>query len=159
MPAGFLSSRGAQYRIAHESEVGLDELRRGRPCWGALNNDWGVRLAEDLRFTFRYDPDLPGASIMDGGETSWSIRLNVPFASVREDRGLVTRVRNRIRGQPTIVSGGLTMLGTLAAAALLTGPGSLPEAEWERANAQVVFATTVLRGSPAPPRVLDTWFW
>jgi len=58
-----------------------------------------------------------------------------------------------------VVAGGLTMLGTLAAAALLTNPEYMPDDEWERPNAQIVFATTVLRGSPAPPRVINTWFW
>jgi len=66
---------------------------------------------------------------------------------------------NATTGQPMVLAGGVTMLGTLAAGELLTNPAYLPEGDWERANAQVVFAATVLRGSAAPPRVLETWFW
>ena len=85
--------------------------------------------------------------------------MDVPFASVREDRGLVTRIMNQTTGQPIVIAGGATMLGTLAAGELLTNAACMPCGEWERPNAQMVFATTVLRGSAAPPRVLETWFW
>src|SRR5215831_11172801 len=38
---GFLASRGATYRITHESDAGLDDLRQGPAVLiGALNNDW-----------------------------------------------------------------------------------------------------------------------
>jgi len=157
---GFLASYGARYHIAHESEVGLDDLRQGPAVLiGGLNNDWGVRLAEELRFTFGFDASTLTCSILDYGKVSWSIRVDAPFVSVSEDRGLVTRVLNQTTGQPTVLAAGLTMLGTLAAGELLTNPVYMPEGEWERPNAQVLFATKVLRGSPAAPRVVDTWFW
>jgi hypothetical protein len=157
---GFLSSRGARYRVAHESEAGLDDFRQGPAVLiGALNNDWGLRLADQLRFTFTFDPASVTCSIRDHGDAIWSIRMDVPFASVREDRGLVTRIMNQTTGQPIVIAGGATMLGTLAAGELLTNAACMPCGEWERPNAQMVFATTVLRGSAAPPRVLETWFW
>jgi hypothetical protein len=157
---GFLASRGAQYRMAHESEVDLDDLRQGPAVLiGALNNDWGIRLADQLRFTFSFDLATLSCSILDRGQVAWSIRLEAPFASVREDRGVVTRVMDQTTGQPTVLAGGATMLGTLAAGELLTNPFYMPDGEWERPNAQVVFAATILRGSAAPPRVLETWFW
>jgi hypothetical protein len=157
---GFLAARGARYRIAHESEAGLDDFRQGPAVLiGALNNDWGIRLGDQLRFTFSLDPGASSCSILDRGQIAWSIRLDIPFTSLREDRGLVTRVMNATTGQPMVLAGGVTMLGTLAAGELLTNPAYLPEGDWERANAQVVFAATVLRGSAAPPRVLETWFW
>ncbi len=157
---GFLASRGVTYRITHESEAGLADLRQGPAVLiGALNNDWGVRLADELRFTFSIDPGTLVCSILDNGKPAWSIGMHTPFASVTEDRGVITRVLNRTTGQPMVVAAGVTMLGTLAAADLLTNPAYMPEGEWERPNAQVLFATKVLRGSAAPPRVLDTWFW
>jgi hypothetical protein len=156
----FLASRGARYRIVHESEAGLDDLRQGPSVLiGALNNDWGLRLAQELRFTFGFDAAALTCSILDRGEPVWGIRLDVPFASVREDRGIVTRVMNQTTGQPVVLAAGITMLGTLAAGELLTNPAFIPEGEWERPNAQMVFTTKVLRGSAAPPRVIETWFW
>jgi len=158
--AAFLSSHGAAYRVAHESDTGLDDLRQGPAVLiGALNNDWGLRLSDRLRFTFSFDPATLACSILDRGQPTWSIRADMPFASFCEDRGLVTRVMNQTTGQPMVLAGGVTMLGTLAAGELLTNPAHMPDGDWERPNAQVVFATTVLRGSAAPPRVLDTWFW
>jgi len=158
--AGFLASRDATFRVAHESEAGLDDFRQGPSVLiGALNNDWGLRLADQLRYTFSFDTSTLTSSILDRGEPVWNLPFNVPFTSVREDRGIVTRVLNRTTGQPMVIAGGATMLGTLAAGELLTNPGLMPTGEWERPNAQVVFATTVLRGSAAPARVLETWFW
>lgn len=158
--AGFLASRGATYRVAHESEAGLDDFRQGPSVLiGALNNDWGLRLADQLRFTFSFDTPTLVCSILDRGQPIWTLPLNVPFTSVREDRGIVTRVVNTTTGQPMVLAGGVTMLGTLAAGELLTNRAYMPEGEWERPNAQLVFATTVLRGSAAPARVLQTCFW
>jgi hypothetical protein len=157
---GFLASHGAAYRIAHESEVGLDDLRLGPAVLiGALNNDWGLRLADQLRFTFGFDAESLTCSILDRGEKAWSIDLNVPFAAVREDRGVITRVFNQTTGQPVVLAAGVTMLGTAAAAELLTNSEYMPEGEWERPNGQVLFSTRVLRGSAAPPQVLETFFW
>ncbi len=157
---GYLASCGATYRIAHESEAGLDDLRLGPAVLiGALNNDWGIRLAQELRFTFTYDVATLMASILDRGEATWSIHLDVPFASVREDRGVVARVMNRTTGQPMVLAGGITMLGTRAAAELLTNPAYMPEGDWGRPNAQVVFSTAVLRGSATAPRVVEACFW
>lgn len=160
MLAGFLGARGVPCRIAHESEVDLDDLKQGPAVLiGALNNDWGLRLAGHLRFTFSFDSETQTCSILDRGEAAWSIRLDVPFMSVREDRGVITRVIHETTGQPMVLAAGLTMLGTLAAGELLTNPAGLPEGEWERPNAQVVFAATVLRGAAAAPRVIEAWFW
>jgi len=58
-----------------------------------------------------------------------------------------------------VLAAGITMLGTVAAGELLTNPNYMPDGEWERPNAQMVFTTKVLRGSAAPPHVLETWFW
>lgn len=158
--AGFLAGRGATYRVAHESETGLDDFRQGPSVLiGALNNDWGLRLGGQLRFTFSFDREALVCSICDRGHKVWSMGLNVPFTSVREDRGIVTRVMDETTGQPMVVAGGATMFGTLAAGELLTNGAYAPGGEWERPNAQIVFATTVLRGSAAPPRVLETVFW
>ena len=158
--AGFLASHGIAYRVAHDSETGLDDFRQGPSVLiGALNNDWGLRLAGQLRFTFGVDVPSLVCSIRDRGEPIWSLQLNVPFTSLHEDWGIVTRMTNQTTGQPMVLAGGATMLGTLAAAELLTNPAYMPEGEWGRPNAQVVFATAVLRGSAAPPRVVETWFW
>ena len=128
---GFLSTCGATYRIAHESDAGLSDLRLGPAVLiGALNNDWGIQLAHELRFTFSFDVTTLTASILDRGAPSWSLRLDVPFTSVREDRGVVTRVIDATTGQPMVLAGGVTMLGTLAAGELLTNPAYMPEGDW-----------------------------
>ena len=158
--AGFLALRGATYRVAHESEAGLDDFRQGPSVLiGAFNNDWGLRLTDQLRFAFSFDTSALVCSILDRGQPIWTLPLRMPFASVREDRGIVTRIFNHTTGQPMVIAGGATMLGTLAAGELLTNPACMPAGDWERPNAQVVFATTVLRGSAAPARVLETSFW
>ena len=157
---GFLAGQSASYRIAHESEVGLDDLRQSPAVLiGALNNDWGLRLARELRFTFSFDMGTLTGSILDRGSAVWNIGLDIPFVSMIEDRGVVTRVMNQTTGQPMVLAAGVTMMGTLAAAELLSNPAYMPDGEWERPNAQIVFATRVLRGCATPPRVLATWFW
>ncbi len=157
---GLLASKGAAYRIAHESEAGLEDLRLGPAVLiGALNNDWGLRLGQELRFTFGFDAGALTGSILDRSKPVWSIRLDMPFSSVREDRGVVTRVLDPATGHAMVLAAGVTMLRTLAAGELLTNPAYMPEGDWERPNAQMVFTTKVLRGSAAPPRVLETHFW
>lgn len=158
--AGFLAARGAPYRILHESEAGLDDLRQGPAVLiGALNNDWGLRLSDQLRFTFSFNGETLGCSILDNGKETWTVALETPVASMREDRGVITRVISQTTGQPTVLAAGVTMLGTLAAGELLTNPACMPDAPWERLNAQILFSTKVLRGSATAPRALETWFW
>jgi hypothetical protein len=157
---GYLASHGVSYRIAHETDVGLDDLRHGPSVLiGALNNDWGLRLADQLRFTFAFDAEARTASILDRGKPAWTVHLDVPFTSVCEDRGIIARVMNRTTGEPMILAAGVTMLGTLAAGELLTNPECMPDGSWDRPNAQVLFSTKVLRGSATSPRVLETCFW
>lgn len=157
---GFLGSQDVGFRIVHESEIGLEDLRQNPAILiGALNNDWGLRLGDELRFTFSYDAEALTGAILDRGKVAWSISLDIPFSAVHEDRGVVTRVLNQTTGQHMILAGGITMLGTLAAGELLTKPELMPDGEWDGPNGQVLFSTKVLRGAAAPPVVVDTWFW
>jgi hypothetical protein len=166
--SGYLAAHEKLYRLRGSQTTPFAELQ-GNPVVliGAFNNDWTLRLTEDLRFSLINDgPTTRGVRDRDHGNgLTWSI----PGASqgwiADEDYALVTRRADPSTGQTVISAGGIATYGTQAAGDFLATPALFREAlgsaprDWSRKNIQIVLQVKVAEGTPSSPRVLAAYFW
>jgi hypothetical protein len=166
--SGYLSAHDKLYRLRGSQATPYAELR-GNPAVliGAFNNDWTVRLTEDLRFSLvNIGPAVRGVRDREHDkDLTWRVARSPQGWIADEDYALVTRIADPHTGQTVIAAGGITTYGTLAAGDFLTSPEQFREAlrlaprDWARKNIQVVLQITVADGTPSPPRVLAAHFW
>jgi hypothetical protein len=166
--SGYLSAHDKLYRLRGSQATPYAELR-GNPAVliGAFNNDWTVRLTEDLRFSLvNIGPAVRGVRDREHDkDLTWRVARSPHGWIADEDYALVTRIADPHTGQTVIAAGGITTYGTLAAGDFLTSPEVFREAlrsaprDWARKNIQVVLQITVADGTPSPPRVLAAHFW
>lgn len=168
---GILASHGKKITIRRESASSFSELREGPVVLiGAFNNEWSLRLTQQLRYTLALDPAQHVIYIRDAKDPnsrSWSWQTDRPAAHQGEANGpplqdyaLISRIWNSETGHVVIVIGGLYTYGTEAAGEFLTDP-QLMQAITNAApldnahsNLQIVLGTKVTDGTAGPPRVL-----
>ena len=166
--SGYLTAHEKLYRLRGSQTTPFAELQ-GNPVVliGAFNNDWTLRLTEDLRFSLINDgPTTRGVRDRDRGtDLTWSISRGSHGWIADEDYALVTRRADPSTGQTVISAGGITTYGTQAAGAFLATPTQFREAlraaprDWSRKNIQIVLQVKVAESTPSPPRVLAAYFW
>jgi hypothetical protein len=84
---------------------------------------------------------------------------------VLEDFAIVARVHDTSSNQEVVAVGGIGTHGTLAGGEFLTTPEHLRQfaaaapAGWRDRNIELVIATTVVEGTPGPPRVVAVHYW
>jgi hypothetical protein len=164
--AGMFRAQGRSYRIRRSSVMKLADLREGPVILiGAFNNEWTLRLAEPLRFSFVRSE---GAILIKDREDSgrqWAVDPRRPYAALQEDYALISRTLDPITGRLVIIAGGLTKYGTSAAGEFLTDPIYMEALRtaaprgWDGKNVQVVIATKVVGENSGPPRILASYFW
>jgi hypothetical protein len=166
---GLLQSHGKPYRVLNRADAtSFRDLQLGPFILiGAMNNEWTLRLTDNLRFGFEREGG--GASrVIDRknpSNTSWTVDFAAPMAQFNRDYAIVSRVRDPKTEQTAVIVAGIASWGTLAAAEFVTNPDHLKKLEafaprhWEQKNVQVVIATDVIRGSSGPPTVLAAHFW
>jgi hypothetical protein len=167
--AGILRSYRKAYLIRPYILMDLPQLRTEPAVLiGAFNNPWTLRLTANLRFHFiggltttsrwladRKNPDMK----------NWKVDSSRPYSVVTDDWAMISRFRDPETEHWIVAAAGLSRFGTIAAGEFLTNPIHLEElarrapANWGRKNLQVIIATTVINGQPAPPRILATEFW
>jgi hypothetical protein len=164
----FLAGRGKNFKVLYAPVISLGDLRQGPAILiGAFNNDWTLRLAGPLRYSFERDADFHITSIRDEqnpGRNDWKVDRRTPDMDLTEDYSIVSRVSDPTTGETVIVAAGITKYGTLSAGEFLTGSrlnelARYAPRDWRRKNLQVILGTKVVKGSPGPPRVLATYFW
>jgi hypothetical protein len=164
----FLAAKGKNFKVLYAPQISLADLRQGPAILiGAFNNDWTIRLAGPLRYSFERDADFHITSIRDEqnpGRTDWKVDRRTPEMALTEDYSIVSRVSDPTTGETVIVAAGITKYGTLSAGEFLTGSrlndlAKYAPREWKRKNLQVILGTQIVKGSPGPPRVLATYFW
>ena len=166
---GYLGSRNARYRIVKERAAQLPDLHEGPAVLiGAADNNWTLRLARQQRYYFELGPRNGMLAIRDTQQPArrdWSVDFRMPNAEFAEDYGLISRAFDSTTEQMVLVAAGLTRYGTLAAGEFLTSEAAMARLEalaphdWEHKNLQIVFATKIVQGAPAPPRIVTTYFW
>lgn len=155
------------FRVVRASDAAFAQLRDGPVVLiGAYNNEWTMRLTQDLAFRFEFD--AVGRRIVERKHPagrSWTIKWRVPSSEQDQDFALVARFHDRVTGQPVIILAGILGPGTEAAGELVSNATYLDvllkkaPPDWARLNLAAVIGTRVIDGHPGPPTVIavDTW--
>lgn len=168
---GILQSRRKQVIIRPESKSSFSDLRQNPAILiGAFNNEWSLRLTQQLRYTLALDPDRHLIYIRDvrrplARDWSWPTdehtrdqgSLGSPPV---QDYALISRIWDSKTGNVVVVIGGLYTYGTEAAGEALTSRNMMdliskaaPLNNSHR-NIQIVLGTTVTDGTAGPPKLL-----
>ncbi|MBI4893129.1 MAG: hypothetical protein HY821_21070 [Acidobacteria bacterium] len=165
--AGLLQAHGKEFQIRSQSSTNFTDLRSGSVILvGALNNDWTMRLAGQMRFNF----DRKGSiySIVDQKNPAgrgWTVDYSMPYRRLTQDYALISRVLDPTTERVVVFVGGLTGFGTISAGEFLSSQAHMQElarrlpADWGSRNLQVVIATKVIDGISGPPRLVDCHLW
>jgi hypothetical protein len=167
--AGVLREYGKQFEVRRGAFSTLADFRK-RPAVliGAFNNDWTMRLEDQLRYTFERLPDNSGGYIRDRqnpSKVAWVHNPGLPYSRIAYDYAVISRFIDSRTEQAIVVAAGMGKDGTIAAGEFVTEPRYLEmlaaaaPGGWERKNLQVVIATELINGNAAPPRILATHFW
>lgn len=165
----FLSAYGVAAQIWGSHELTIDQFNRAPVILtGALNNKWTVRFTASLRFRFVfdeqsaivwvYDPETPDAPVGSLSVTRLVDQLEQDFATV-------TRLIDQAIGKPMLAVGGITILGTSAAAEFITNPQRVAEIErnapagWQAMNFQLLLSVRIIEGHAAPAQIHASAFW
>jgi len=81
---GVMMMKGKSFHIRRHKEAKLEDLREGPVVLiGAFNNDWTIRLADQIRFRFVRNPETRVTYIEDRQNPSshWQVDQNTPYRS------------------------------------------------------------------------------
>jgi hypothetical protein len=167
--AGLLQERHRAYRVSQQAVTTFADLQGGPAILiGANNNEWTLRLMQNLRFAPEQTPNGSHGWIRDRQHPErkvWLADFTAAHRSLTRDYALVSRWLDPKTEQPVVVAAGLTRWGTLAAGEFLTRAAHLEKLEakappgWERRNLQVVLSTDIINGSSGPPAIVAVHFW
>jgi len=168
--ARWIQSKGRAFQLMSVSQTNYSRLRHAPLiAIGAFNNPWSLRVTSELRFLFdhRTEGGITYNYIHDRrnpNAVSWSVAQPADGA-FSEDYAIVTRVFDPDTEKTVISAAGIETFGTLAASEFVTEPQYLGVAlraapsDWRRRKVQFVLATSIIDGTPGPPRVLAAHFW
>jgi hypothetical protein len=168
---GFLQAKGAAVQFCREDQATFSDFQvMPAVLIGGLNDEWALRLMENMRFQFQRDGPTFWIADRDHPESrDW--RIEVPDISdagrlpLKRDYAVVSRVHNARTGRITVTVAGLWGTGTIAGGKFLTEAAYLGEAAkklpagWQKRNLQFVLGTEVIEGNPGPPQVLAGAVW
>jgi hypothetical protein len=165
----FLSPLGVSLQIVGSDELTFDHFDRAPVVLiGALNNKWAQKLAGGLRFAFRLDLGTQTIEVRDEERPEAPIgivRMSSSIAEFEEDFAIITRLTDPKVGRPVLVVGGVTLLGTAAAAEFVTNPWRLVgidkhlPAGWQTRNLQVLLSTRIVEGRAGPAQIVACTAW
>jgi hypothetical protein len=167
--AGFLQTKGRSYRIQGSASTSLTDLRQGPVIFvGAFTNPWTMKLIRPLRFSFKRSSTHNLSWIQDERHPerrNWTLDWSQPYESDTVDYALVSRLRHPATDRIVLIVAGMGKYGTIAAGEFLTDHDYMDAfakaapAGWENLNVQIVLATSVIKGSSGPPRVVTSYYW
>jgi hypothetical protein len=168
--AALLGARGVQLEIRRAGGLSLRDLRRSPAVLiGEMSNTWTRELEgeQGLRYVFTWDLTKPAVELNDRqtGKPLWVLELNTPYASLKEDRAIITRMIDPSTEHTVLILAGCGRDGTTAASEFVSDPKYLNELAakapkgWSARNLQVVIATDLIRGNSGPPRIVATHYW
>ena len=160
--------RGKPYRIRGGSVTSFSDLREHPAILiGAFDNEWTLRAAGQLRFTFY--KDFAGLEVVrdrDHPENSdWKLINSWPRWDIANDYAIVSRVFDRTTDRMVVIAAGITQYGTEGAGEFLSDPTYFAEAiphlrsDWAHRNLQIVLSVPVVHGASGHPRVLAAHVW
>lgn len=167
--ASLFEKSGKPYRIRGERSTSFADLSEGPTVLiGAFNNQWTLRAAGQLRFTFVKDSEHAIDLVRDRqhpDDTQWKLTGVWPDWDVSHDYAIVSRVLDTTTNRPVVIAAGITQHGTMAAGAFLSNPEYFSEAVpllpagWQKKNLQIVLRVPVVNRVAGRPRVLATHVW
>jgi hypothetical protein len=165
----FLSPLGVSLQIVGSDELTFDHFDRAPVVLiGALNNKWAQRLTKALRFSFRLNMETQTVDVVDELRREGpvgSVGFTTRVADFEEDFAIITRLTDPKVGKPVLAVGGVTMLGTAAAAEFVTNPQRLAgiddhlAAGWQARNLQVLLSTRIIEGRAGPAQIVACADW
>ena len=165
--AALLSARNKNYSVLSESKTTYEDLQKGPSViLGAFNNPWAIRFTQSMRYRFEHD----------AGQFQWIADSKSPGVAMGrqnldqgvygpEEYAIVARMIQPETKQPTIILGGVTPAGTLAAGNFVTSPQLLGEflktapKDWQTKNLEIVLSINVIDNQPGPPHVMASVVW
>jgi hypothetical protein len=162
----FLARRGRDYRVRGGGSTTFADLRENTSILiGAFTNEWAMRLAGPLRFTFEAGPGAEPSMhyVRDRkkpDDRRWALKDIWPAWDMPVDYAIVSRIFEPTTNTVVIMAAGITHFGTAAAGEFLTNPEYIAQAfehagkDWPRKNVQAVLATRIIGGTAGPPQVL-----
>ena len=159
-------ARGKAFHVRSHATTKFVDLRDGPVVLiGGFDNNWTVRLLDELHLRFRLERDGPVAWIGDRQNPNQRNWLVDPRSDVARDYAIISRVWNQGTGQEMVSVAGLLPFGTGAAGEFLSEPRYLEAAvakagkSWQNKNMQIVIATRLTGANSGPPEVLAIHSW
>jgi hypothetical protein len=125
----FLRGKVKDTVIRPANGASLSDLRSSPELLiGSFDNEWTMRLGDDLHYRFRRESDLGLRWIentADPGNKDWDVDMSIPQDQRSTDYALISRVLDQTTGQWWVGIGGLTGLGTLAASQVVIDPKAM----------------------------------
>jgi hypothetical protein len=154
-----------QFRLPYNSTV--EDLRNAPTVLvGAFNNRWALALGEYLPFALEGDWTKGPVLIREHGgkRREWTLTNAAPGERSEIDYALISRILNAFTGKPVLQIGGISHMGTLAAAEFVTSEAALSSAlsksgDWRKRNVQIVLRVLVANGNPNRTEVVATRIW
>jgi hypothetical protein len=168
--AALLEKHDKPYRIRGEGSTSSSDLRENAAILvGAFDNQWTLRAAGQLRFTFFKDSPRETDMVRDRlhpERTDWRVTGAWPWwEKIPNDYAIVSRLLDANTDRPVVIAAGITHFGTMAAGELVTNPEYFSEVVaqlpggWHQKNLQIVLRVPVAHGAAGRPRVLATHVW
>jgi hypothetical protein len=165
--SGILGHEGKEFRVRATDDATLDDLKQGPVVLiGAFDNEWTMRLASGLRFTFGHDATYHFISdVRNPASRQWAVRNEMPSDSATVDYGLISRVVDTTTGRAVVTVAGIHHFGTEAAAecisqiACMEAAAKLAPGNWKKNNLQIVLKTAVIARNSGEPQVLAAYAW
>jgi hypothetical protein len=167
--ASLFEKTGKLYHIRGERSTSFADLSEDPAVLiGAFDNQWTLRAAGQLRFTFVKNAARDTDLVRDQqhpDNTAWNLTGHWPYWDVTYDYAIVSRILNTTTLHPLVIAAGITQYGTMAAGEFLTNREYFAEAApqlprgWEKKNLQIVLRVPVVNRVPGHPRILTVHVW
>lgn len=167
--AMLLTRKNLQVELRAESDTDYAELcKRPAVLIGLCDNDWTLRLTNEMRFRFVIDFEQQSEWISDRDRPTDKIGPRSYFAYLPrtfEDYAIVARTINRSTGHPVIILGGLSPLGITGATEFVSNPKFLDDFArraplgWEHKNIEFLIACSSVDDVAGPPRIVAYNLW
>jgi hypothetical protein len=152
-----------EYVVQPTSTITLTDMTRHPVVLiGAYDNEWTLRLLNDLRFRFAASPERQIYDEMNPSKI-WVRPKGLPFKD-QDDFAIVARFHDKLTDNTVIVIAGVGKNGTEAAARFVTTSRYIDllnqqVKDWESKNLEIVIKTKVVDSKTGAPSIEAVHVW
>ena len=167
--ASLLDAYRKPYRIRAERSTSFADLRDTPAVLiGAFDNQWTLREAGQMRFSFSKDSEHDTGMVRDRlhpENTDWKLTNYWPNWDIPVDYAIVTRMLDTTTDRPVMIAAGLTQYGTIGGGEFLSNRQYFVQAArqfpkgWQKKNLQIVLRVPVVNRVSGRPQILATHVW